>query len=178
MDLLDADNFLAALLDFVQFHSTITITGAWLFVYGLDRFMAVWRNWSWMPWTRSKGLTQSMVQRINLALVLFLPLTILGGVLNLIQQIPELFGYYTAYRPLHAAIAAICAGLIVFNFAQMVKRAVDQGKTDRLWNRLSYSYKSIADRGVGLISLIGTPIVFFLPSEQLIGLARELLVAR
>jgi hypothetical protein len=177
MELQDADKLLSTLRDFVEFHSTITITGAWLFVYGLDRLLAVWRNWSWMPWARSKGLTQAMVQRINLALVLFLPLTIFGGVLNLIKPIPELAGYYIAYRPLHALIATICAGLILFNFAQMVKRAVDQGKTDRIWNRLSYAYKSIADRGVALIPLIGTPIVFFLPSEELIGWARELLVA-
>lgn len=173
--MVEADKFLATLSDFVEFHSTITITGAWLFVYGLDRLVAVWRNWSWMPWARSRGLTQAMVQRTNFALVLFLPLTILGGVLNLIKPITELSDYYIAYRPLHALMAASCAGLILFNFAQMVTRAVEQGQTNRLWQRLSYSYRSIADRGVALIPLIGTPVVFFLPSEQLIGLARELL---
>jgi|CXWL01.1.fsa_nt_gi branched-subunit amino acid ABC-type transport system permease component len=177
MDLQDADKLLATLRNFVEFHSTITIMGAWLFVYGLDRLVAVWRSWSWLPWAKSKGVTQPMVQRFNLVLVLFLPLTIFGGVLNLIKPVPELSNYYNAYRPLHALIATVCAGLIIFNFGQMVTRAVEQGKTTRLWRRLSYSYDAIADRGVALVPLIATPVVFFLPAEELIGWARELLVA-
>lgn len=171
----DADLHLRTFKDFIQFQSTVTLTSSWLIVYGLDSSVAVIRNWKWVAWAKSKGFTAAIVQRFNLALLLFLPLTVLGGVLNFIGQVPEYAHYHDAYRPLHVVMSLICLGLILFNFYELTMRAFEQGKEDKLFERLKFAYQKVNERGVRLLPLVGTPVVFFLPSDSLIDWLRVLL---
>jgi hypothetical protein len=171
----DADLFLRTFRDFVGFQSTVTLTSSWLIVYGIDRSVAVIRNWKWIAWAKNKGFTAAIVQRFNLALILFLPLTILGGALNLVSQAPEYMHYHDAYRPLHVALSLLCLGLIVFNFYELTVRAFEQGSEEKLWERLRFAHEKVSERGVRLLPLMGTPLVFFLPSELLIDWLRVFL---
>ena len=129
----------------------------------------------WIAWAKNKGFTAAIVQRFNLALILFLPLTILGGALNLVSQAPEYMHYHDAYRPLHVALSLLCLGLIVFNFYELTVRAFEQGSEEKLWERLRFAHEKVSERGVRLLPLMGTPLVFFLPSELLIDWLRVFL---
>jgi hypothetical protein len=173
-----ADHALSFFRDFTKAPTTLALVGSWLVVFGIYQTLAARRKWEWMPWAKKMGQTQPMVQMFNFALLLFLPLTVLGGFLNFASSSYHLQCYYDAYRPLHALLSLGCLGLISYNFIQLAVRALHQEKVHRLWARWRYAHKVTKERGISLLSLLGTPSIFFLPSEWLIDWAQALLRAQ
>lgn len=131
--------------------------------YTANRLYTMLANYKRLPWARSKGITAQMHFRFNSAIWLFAAVTLTGGALNVIADIKELGCYHLAYKPLHALMAFSCAGLIVFNYGQMIWRGFEQEALGRVWGRIAYAYTLTRSRGVNLFELLLIPLVFFFP---------------
>ncbi len=112
---------------------------------------------------KNHSMTGEMVYRLNLAIVLFIVVVGLGAFLQLSQGVESLAPYNIAYRPLHAVLAVITVGLLLFNYGDMIRRDFEKEYKTSLTYRLGKLYQQTSKRGINVFELLLIPLAFFVP---------------
>lgn len=116
-----------------------------------------------VEWAKNKGMTALMRARFIIVVWMYFIMLIPGGVLNAAADLQIAKEVYLQYKFLPSILAVASLILLAWNYVDLIGRAVKQGKTEKIPNRLRYAVGVTERRGVKFVELLFVPLAFIFP---------------